>query len=71
MKSVMGVLSLVAFVLSFVGAVNWGLVGGFDYNLVTTLISSHHIVKIVYDVIGVAGVFSAFVFFKHCSKCGK
>lgn len=43
--------------LVVIGAINWGLIGFFDFNLVTYLLGSWPLVEtIVYDVVGVAGV---------------
>jgi len=58
------------FVLVFVGAINWGLVGGFDYNLVTTLFGAGStLTTVTYVIVGLAGVYCGFVYFKHCSEC--
>ena len=38
------------------GAINWGLVGAFDYNLVDEIFSGN-VEKIIYVVIGLAGLF--------------
>lgn len=56
--------------LTVVGAVNWGLVGFFDFDLVSYLLGSYPIaVTVVYDVVGVAGVLLLVVSFTHCG-CG-
>ena len=48
----------VALVLVVVGAVNWGLVGLFQFDLVATLFggSAAPLARIVYSLVGVAGV---------------
>ncbi len=57
-------LSLVTLVLVIVGALNWGLVGVFDYNLVVELadlVFSGQMVedvsRVVFAVVGLAGVY--------------
>ncbi|HRV76166.1 MAG: DUF378 domain-containing protein [Candidatus Nomurabacteria bacterium] len=57
-------LSLVSLVLVVVGALNWGLVGFFDYNLVVELAdlvvsgqALENVVRVVYAVVGLAGVY--------------
>jgi uncharacterized membrane protein YuzA (DUF378 family) len=45
--------------LVLVGAFNWGLVGFFNFNLVTTLVPAAF-VNYVYDAVGIAAVISAF-----------
>jgi uncharacterized protein len=43
--------------LVLVGAVNWGLVGLFDYNLVEELLGSMPmLVQVVYVLVGVSGL---------------
>lgn len=59
---------LVAFILLFVGGVNWGLVGLFDFDLVDYLLGQWAIVAdIVYVLVGV----SALVMLTggKCKKC--
>lgn len=54
----------VAWVLVVVGAVNWGLVGAADFNLVETLFGDSVLATVVYVLVGVAGlymVYDAFV----------
>jgi len=55
----------VAFVLVVVGAVNWGLVGVFDYNLVAHIFGQGSVVsKIIYGLVGVSGLYMIFEVFK-------
>lgn len=65
-------LHVVAFTLAMVGALNWGLVGLLNFNLVTTLFGSWPTVeRVVYILVGVAAVY---VFATHrgdCKTCGK
>jgi uncharacterized membrane protein YuzA (DUF378 family) len=57
MKS-LNVLDFIAFILVIVGAINWGLVGLFKFNLVTALLGTVPIlVTIVYILVGLAGVY--------------
>ena len=51
----------VAFLLVIVGALNWGLVGIFNFNLVDTLFGVDSVVtNVVYGLVALAGVFLAF-----------
>lgn len=59
-------LGLLSLVLVVVGALNWGLVGAFDYNLVVELFdlvldgeTLENFVRVVYVVVGLAGVYQA------------
>lgn len=48
------------------GAVNWGLIGLFDFNLVTTLFEEGSIlVKVIYCFIGLCGLVDIGIFFSH------
>ena len=47
----MRIIKKIALVLTIIGALNWGLVGLFNVNLVTTLIKSSLINNIIYIVI--------------------
>lgn len=38
------------------GALNWGLVGLFDYNLVGEIFGTGTVVDVVYTIVGVAGL---------------
>jgi len=67
MAKEMNALDLTAWVLTTVGALNWGLVGGFNFNLVGNILPSM-IAKIVYILVGVAGLISLWGLFKHFSK---
>ena len=58
--------------LVVLGAINWGLVGAFNMNLVTRLAGMGTTAeKVVYIVIGIAGVLKLLSCFIHCpgSKC--
>ena len=62
----------VAWVLVWVGALNWGLVGFFDWNLVHTLlgsVSNGMLENIVYDLVGLSAV--AMLFCGNCKMCKK
>lgn len=56
MRSVMSIVNTIAVVLVVVGALNWGLVGAFQYNLVEVLFGVGMITKGVYIAVGVAAV---------------
>ena len=51
-------ISWLAFILVIVGAINWGLVGFFAFDLVATLFGPMSTVsRIVYGLVGVAGIY--------------
>lgn len=63
----------ISLVLVLVGALNWGLVGFFDFNLVTKLLGAWPMAeKIVYDLVGVAAlVYVIDMCFCGCAKDGE
>lgn len=55
----------IAGVLVFVGAINWGLVGLFDYNLADALLGSWpSVLRVVYVLVGLSGLAML-----GCCKC--
>jgi uncharacterized membrane protein YuzA (DUF378 family) len=48
----------IALLVVVLGALNWGMVGLFDTNLVTELLDNGTAADVVYTVIGVCGVLS-------------
>lgn len=50
-------LGTLATVLIIVGAINWGLVGLFEFDLVATLFGAGSVLtRVVYDLVGIAGL---------------
>lgn len=61
----------VAHLLVIVGALNWGLVGAFNFNLVETLLGAWPmVVKVVYILVGLSGLCGIAAMAKHGGKCG-
>lgn len=56
----------IALVFTIIGAVNWGLVGLFDLNLVTTLFQEgSFLTRLIYIIIGICGLINIVILFKH------
>ncbi|WP_094226859.1 DUF378 domain-containing protein [Methanolobus psychrotolerans] len=53
----MKTLDLVALVLVIIGGLNWGLVGIADFNLVSALLGTGIVAKIIYIVVGLAALY--------------
>ncbi len=65
-------LHTVSFLLVVIGAVNWGLIGLLGTNLLeTVLVSAPSFVKIVYVLVGLAGVYLVIEHKIVCRYCGK
>lgn len=66
----MKIVHMTAFALVIVGALNWGLVGLFEFNLVAALLGSMPMVeKVVYILVGAAAVFEAATHLTNCKTC--
>lgn len=60
----------VSYLLLWVGAINWGLVGLLDLNLVMKLLgSAPGLEKLVYVLVGVAGVYTLATHKEYCKYC--
>ena len=67
MENKCSTLDWVAFVLVLVGAVNWGLVGLFNFDLVGAIFGDMSTLsRIIYVLIGVSGVYVIFNCKKMC-----
>lgn len=68
----MKVLHMVAFPLVLVGALNWGLVGLFSYNLVESLLGSWPtVVTLVYILVGASSVLLLVTHKSDCKTCSQ
>lgn len=53
----MKVIDKIALVLIIIGAINWGLVGFFNFNLVDSIFGTMSIVsRIIYALVGISGL---------------
>lgn len=53
-------------VLTIVGAINWGLVGLLDFNLVASLFGEETVLtKLVYSLVGITGLINIGLLFMH------
>ena len=53
----------ITLVFTIIGAINWGLIGAFDMNLVTMLFKTVIIQDIIYMIIGVCGLVNIGILF--------
>lgn len=62
----METLQKVALVFTIIGAVNWGLIGVLDFDLVATLFGNMSMLsRIVYTIVGICGLINIGIFFNH------
>ncbi|MFT9848940.1 DUF378 domain-containing protein [Aneurinibacillus sp. REN35] len=61
----MNTLLRIALILVIIGAINWGLVGFFQFDLVAALFGGQDAVlsRIVYGLVGISGVYAITLFF--------
>ena len=63
----MNKVNVVALVLVIIGAVNWGLIGILKFDLVKTLFGDMSVVsRIVYTLVGLAGIYCLTLLPKAC-----
>ena len=61
----MNIIQKIALTFTIIGAINWGLVGLFNLDLVALLFGTLSMIsRIIYSIIGVAGVYSLALFWK-------
>ncbi len=62
----METLQKIALIFTIIGAINWGLIGFFDFNLVASLFEDASVVsRIIYSIVGVCGIINIFLLFSH------
>ena len=62
----MEILKKICLVLIIIGAINWGLIGLFDFNLVASLFGSGSMLsRIVYSLVGITGLINIGLLFVH------
>ncbi len=68
----MRVLRYIALILILIGALNWGLVGFFQYDLISNIFGGMMSTgaRVVYSLVGIAGLFGIGAFLMHCCGCG-
>ncbi|MBD5550947.1 MAG: DUF378 domain-containing protein [Lachnospiraceae bacterium] len=50
-------LNIIALTIGIIGAVNWGLIGFFRFNLVESLFGIGWIARTIYAVVGICGLY--------------
>ena len=64
----MNVLRKIALVFVIIGALNWGLIGFFEFDLVSTIFGEMTLIsRIVYSLVGLSAIYSMFIL-PHCEK---
>lgn len=62
----MEVLQKIALVFTIIGAIVWGIVGIFDFNVIAYLFSNVRIIaRIIYIIVGICGLINIGLLFSH------
>ena len=64
-----GVIDWVALILVIIGALNWGLIGFFKFDLVAFILGDMSILsRFVYALVGLSGIWTIYSLGKCCKK---
>ena len=67
-EAFMNFLRYTAYALVLVGALNWGLVGLFGYDLVASIFGDMSLMsRIIYSLVGISAIITAFTM-HHCER---
>ncbi|HYK72773.1 MAG TPA: DUF378 domain-containing protein [Pseudoneobacillus sp.] len=61
----MSTIQRLALVLTIIGAINWGLIGFFGFNLVEAIFGDNALTRIIYGLVGLAGLINIGLLFAH------
>lgn len=62
----MKVIDTIALILIIVGAINWGLIGFFEFNLVAAIFGTMSVIsRIIYALVGISGIYALSFFAKN------
>ncbi len=61
----MEIFQKIALAITIVGALNWGLIGFFEFNLVEALFGTVALQRIVYAIVGICGLINIWLLFSH------
>lgn len=62
-------LNVVAWTIAIIGAVNWGLIGAFEWNLVDTLFGVNSLLsRLIYILVGLSGIYLIMLYPKVSSR---
>lgn len=64
----METLQKIALVFTIVGALNWGLIGAFDFNLVTAIFKEGMLANVVYIIVAICGLINLGILFMHLQR---
>ena len=52
----------IALIFTIIGAINWGLIGLLDFNLVETIFGNMEVLeRIIYSIVGICGIINIWI----------
>lgn len=60
--------TLIATIISIIGCLNWFIVGVFSFNLITWIFGVGIFARIIYAIVGVAGLWLIYILIKKRGK---
>lgn len=60
--------TLIATIIAIIGCINWLVVGVFSFNLVTWIFGVGIFARIIYAIVGLAGIWLIFILIKKRGK---
>lgn len=65
----MKVLNCVCLTIAIIGAINWGLIGFFDFNLVSAIFGdATAFSRVIYALVGLSGLYMISMYGRACSE---
>lgn len=59
----MNIIRIIAYIFVIIGAINWGLVGFFNFDLVAAIFGEMSLLaRIVYSIVGISGLILLFTY---------
>ena len=64
----MNMIQKIALVFTIIGAINWGLIGLFNFNLVEAVFSDALLSALIYMIVGIAGIINIMLLFTDLDR---
>ena len=64
----MNLIQKIALVFTIIGAINWGLIGLFNFNLVESIFGTSMLSAIIYMIVGIAGIINIMLLFSDLDQ---
>ena len=67
-RQIMNMIQKIALVFTIIGAINWGLIGLFNFNLVEAVFGEALLSAIIYMIVGIAGIINIMLLFTDLDR---